>query len=392
MQVATRTIAMPMGKVEIDAGTGAIAAIHLNEPDTDFVTPPDERRPAAGCRAAPALPVALPAVRHARPPRDHRGRRRADAQVRLARHPMRDRSRSTSRSGSHPSDEGLVLSASVHNGWSAPLPQIIFPQLMDLEATGGVDDTRLQLGRYRMKPFQELAMQPDDARWLDRPLHKYIPYADFRFNMKWLDYGDEHHGLTLFSRNTRHTAQGLVIQRVDRAVDRVNLRWSHHPMVQPGETWESGEYVLLPHAGDWYAGARAYQAFASDAYPYNAPQRIREAMAIRSMWAAPRNAPPNLSFSQLPAYAEDVADPELGIAEIVLWHWWYRNGYPDPGRPTHGHGRGSRRGAQTLPGARRADRAVRQSPHPPRHRRDRSRLGPPQRRQPGRHQQLDLRP
>jgi hypothetical protein len=64
------------------------------------------------------------------------------------------------------------------------------------------------------------------------------------------------------------------------------------------------------------------------AYPYNAPQRIREALAIRSLWAAPRNAPPNFPIADLPEYAREVADPELGITEMVLWHWWLKNGYP----------------------------------------------------------------
>lgn len=323
----TETLTLSNGSVEIDRATGAITTLRLTEPQTEFVRTPSGRG---------LLRVAAPLEHyqshfleigtHGSPDITRDG-----DEIRL------HYARLESDEGSFPieiditlraSEEGLVMRATVHNGWNHPLPQVIFPQLMDLEATGGVDDTRLQLGRYRTKPFQKLAMQPTDARWLDRPLHEYIPYADFRFNMKWLDYGDERHGLTLYSRNTRHTAQGLIIQRVDRTVDRVNLRWSHQPILQPGETWDSGEYVMLAHAGDWYAGASAYQQFATEAYPYNAPDRIREAMAIRSMWAAPRNAPPNLSFSQLQEYAEEVADPELGIAEIVLWHWWYRNGYP----------------------------------------------------------------
>ena len=327
MQTVTRSIAIPHGRVEIEQESGAIAAIHLDDPATTFV---GDHTGAGLLRVAAPLPHYqshyLECGTHGRPEIVAEGDGLTLRHVSLSsaegEFPIEVEIRL------RPSDDGLVMSATVHNGWTEPLPQIIFPQLMDLEPVGGVDDTRLQLGRHRMEPFRQLAMAPEDARWLDRPLHQYIPYADFRFNMKWLDYGNERQGLTLYSRNTRHTAQGLIIQRVDRAIDRLNLRWSHHPVLQPGETWESGEYVLLPHAGDWYAGARAYQQFAAEAYPYNAPQRIREAMAIRSMWAAPRNAPPNLMFAELPTYAEEVADPDLGIAEIVLWHWWYRNGYP----------------------------------------------------------------
>jgi hypothetical protein len=327
LELAKRTFEISGGRIAIDEDTGAIASIQLDDPPTDFVT---THSGAGLVRLAVPLPAYqshfLETGTHGAPEISNDGGglvlRYASLQSGEGAFPIQVEIRFRA------SDEGLVVSAQVRNDWTGTIPQVIFPQLMNLEPVGADANPRVQLGRYRMHPLEKLTMRPDDARWLDRPLHEYIPYADFRFNMKWLDFGDERSGLTLYSRNTRHTAQGLLIQRVDRADDRVNVRWTHFPMLEPGETWESGDYVILPHAGDWYAGAREYQRFASTAYPYNAPQRIREAMAIRSMWAAPRNAPPNIPFTRLPEYAADVADPELGIAEIVYWHWWYRNGYP----------------------------------------------------------------
>ena len=327
MPSGVESIIIPTGRVDIDRETGAIAAIDLTDPETRFIRAPSGAgllRFAAplphyqshflecGTHGTPDItPDGDGLILHYRSLESAEGSFPVDVQIRV-----------------RPSDEGLVVSATVHNGWTERLPQIIFPQVMDLDAVGGEADTRVQFGRYRMQPFETLAMRPDDATWLDRPLHEYVPYADFKHNMKWLDYGDERQGLSVYSRNTRHTTQGMIVQRPDRAATRMNLRWSHYPLLQPGETWESGEYVLYPHAGDWYAGARAYQQFAAEAYPYNAPPRIREALAIRSMWPAARNAPPTIRFSQLPEYAAELTDPELGISELIVWHWWYRNGYP----------------------------------------------------------------
>lgn len=318
---------VPQGRIDIDTLTGAISAIHLGDQETAFV-----RQPSGAGLVRIAAPLDhyashfIETGTHAQPIVSREG-----DEILLRYENL------VSGEGSfpvtveirlRPSEDGLIMSASVHNGWNEPLPQIIFPQLMDLEAVGGADETRVQLGRYQTKPFSKLTMRPDDASWLDRALQEYIPYADFEFNMKWLDYGDQRRGLTLFSRNTQHTTQGILIQRVDRSVERVNLRWMHYPFVAPGETWESGEYVLIPHAGDWYAGARAYKRFTDEHYPYNAPQRIREALAVRSVWPAVRNAPPTIRISQLPEYAEELTDPELGITELILWHWWLKNGYP----------------------------------------------------------------
>ncbi len=55
---------------------------------------------------------------------------------------------------------------------------------------------------------------------------------------------------------------------------------------------------------------------------------MREALAIRSLWPAVRNAPPRFRYRDLPEYAAEVADPSLGVGEVVFWHWWLKNGYP----------------------------------------------------------------
>lgn len=225
-------------------------------------------------------------------------------------------------------DDGLVVRARVENNSAQTIPQLVFPQLIGLEAVGGTDGTRLQLSRRRFEPFTELAMRPEDARWLENPLQTWFHYGVKEFSMKWLDYGDADGGLTVYSRDTRYTTQDLVLDRQARDLDLLDLRWTHYPYIAPGESWDSGDYVLLLHGGDWYAGARAFQSFARDAYPYHAPRRIREALAIRSVWPAIRNSPPTFRFDGLHTYAEEIADPDLGIGELVLWHWWLKNGLP----------------------------------------------------------------
>lgn len=338
MMMATESLTVPAGRVEIDTGTAALTAIDLETPSTSFVGTPSGSgllRIAAPLEHYPSHFIETSA--RAKPEVTHR-----NGGVLLSYNEL------VSDEGRFPvqieiearsADDGLVLRARVHNGWDHPLPQVVFPQILDLDAVAGIDETRLQMGRGCLKPFHELHMEPDDAWWLDRRLQRYLPYGGIPFNMKWLDYGDTDKGLTLYSRNTRHTAQGVMVQRVSREVERLHLRWLHFPFIAPGETWDSGEYVLFPHAGDWYAGAQPYRDFAARHYPYRAPQRIREALAVRSLWPAPRNAPPNFPITTLPEYAEEIADPELGITELILWHWWLKNGYPiflDPRLGTEG--------------------------------------------------------
>ena len=228
-----------------------------------------------------------------------------------------------------PAPEGLVLRARVTNGSDLRLPQVAFPQLLGLMPIGGTDATRVRMSRGAIYPLRDLTMRPDDATFLDIPLQRYYGYGAFEFSMKWLDFGATDGGLTLYGRDLRYRAQGLLVERPGRTAVTTDLRWIHMPLIEPGETWESGDFVLLLHDGDWHAGARAFAEFARKTYKYNAPQHIREALAIRSMWAAVRNADrPEGGLGRISAIAEEVADPALSVAELVVWHWWQRNGLP----------------------------------------------------------------
>jgi hypothetical protein len=338
------------GRLGIEPATGALRTAVLAGPDIEFV---------AGGGFAGLLRVAMPLPGygshyletgvHGAPQieRDGNGLRLVYPELVSAHTVARIRVEVDLR----PAQEGLVLRARVHNGTESPLPQVAFPQLLGLAGHGGdpdarlrfrsstaghpvhvsvegADDTRLRLSRDTLWPLHELAMRVDDASFLETSLQKYYGYGAFEFSMKWLDYGDSRGGLTLYSRDSRYVTQGLLVERPDRARSEINLRWLHYPTVGPGQTWDSGDFVLLLHEGDWHAGARAFQEFAAGAYPYHAPQRIREALGIRSVWPAIRHAPPNFMIDELPTYAEEIADPELGLAELSVWHWWQKNGLP----------------------------------------------------------------
>lgn len=226
--------------------------------------------------------------------------------------------------------EGLVLRARIDNGSDLRLPQVAFPQLLGLLPVGGIDGTRVRMSRGVIHPLRDLSMSPDDATFLDIPLQRYYGYGAFENSMKWLDFGAASAGgLTLYGRDPRYSAQGLLVERPGRAAETTDLRWIHMPIIEPGESWQSGDFVLLLHPGDWHAGARAFAEFARPTYPYNAPQHIRDALAIRSMWAAVRNADkPEGGLDRIVEIAREVAAPELGVAELVVWHWWQKNGLP----------------------------------------------------------------
>jgi hypothetical protein len=223
--------------------------------------------------------------------------------------------------------DGVVLRAKVRNDSDVDIPQVVFPQVFGI-VPGPSEPTRLQLPGRRMMPLTELAMRPDDLSFLEVPMQEYIYYGCLDLTMKWFDVGDAEGGLTVYWRSPRYTTQGLLVELQDRSADRTNLRWAQYPTLKPGDEWDSDDVVLVPHRGDWHVGAEAYRQFVKERYVYDAPRHIREALAIRSVWPALRNTRPTFRFEQLPDYVEEVADPALGVGEVVLWHWWLKNGYP----------------------------------------------------------------
>ena len=315
------------GRLQIDPHSGAITSLRLSEPDTEFIA----RHTGAGLLRF-ALPLSghsghhVELGTHGQPEISH-----AEGGLRLRYSSLATADGPVAVSVEidlSAAEDGLRLRARVHNATDQVIPQVIFPQLPGLAAIDGPNEARVQFGRGALRPLREITMRPDDAHYLETRLQRYVPYGRGMHTMKWFDYGSSWRGLTLYAHDTRDTTQGLLVDRPDRADDRINLHWIHFPSIQPGETWDSGEYVLLLHSGDWYAGARAYQRYAAEHYPYHAPQRLREALGVRSMWAAVRSAKPAIPLSDIPEYAAELADPDLDLAELIVWHWWLKNGYP----------------------------------------------------------------
>jgi hypothetical protein len=314
------------GAVGVDEASGAIVALRLDAPELDLVAHQDPRGLLRV--AAPLLDLGahyLQTGQHGAPQLDRRGDtltfRYGDLQSAEARLPIEIEINFT------PLSDGLTLRARVHNRWSEAIPQVVFPQIFGLGPVGDSGATRVQLGRGKLKPFRDLAMRPDSAMYLERDLYRYYAYGyPSHFNMKWLDYGSPAGGCTLYARDSRYVTQGLLVERPDRAEERAELRWIHYPSIAPGQTWESPEFVLLLHAGDWYAGANAYRAWASAHYPYRAPQRLRAALGIRSIWLSYLHTRPMYRFIDLPELATELQD--LDLAELCIWGWTAHFGYP----------------------------------------------------------------
>jgi len=83
-----------------------------------------------------------------------------------------------------------------------------------------------------------------------------------RSSMQWMDLGCKSHGLYMACLNREGK---FLVPRVQKHLwseeEHLSLAMVKYPYIKNGESWESPEYILSPHSGDWHAGADKYRSW-----------------------------------------------------------------------------------------------------------------------------------
>ena len=141
----------------------------------------------------------------------------------------------------------------------------------------------------------------------------------------WIDYGSHRGGLSLLSgdgtgaeRPTVRTCRNKV------APDSLRLAFDFPRPIPPGQTWESSEIWLTPHAGGWAKGIETYPRVCPPGEPRaTGPQArsrgagVSNGLAIEAPERDPNRA--YFKFRDLPRIAADAK--AHGIDEISMINW-----------------------------------------------------------------------
>ena len=187
-------------------------------------------------------------------------------------------------------DGGPELEAWVEldNHSDRPVDEVEFPVI------GGLTGFATDDGRRRAN----LVVGSDRGRFYDDVLNGAMPntgpeYFDFgrehetamfepdAWGHLWMDVWGPREGLYLFCRKSGTAECGMILERYPTQAPQDPrefawrgdahvyppgtprwLRWIgvHAPRVAPGGRWQSGRLSIVPHAGDWHAGADHYSA------------------------------------------------------------------------------------------------------------------------------------
>lgn len=81
-------------------------------------------------------------------------------------------------------------------------------------------------------------------------------------SMSWMYYYDAENGLYIGSHDARFPVTGVIAETSGSAEDPwMAFGFRKHYRVRPGESYETGEYILAVTTKDWHYGAQLYRAY-----------------------------------------------------------------------------------------------------------------------------------
>lgn len=234
--------------------------------------------------------------------------------------------------------KSIVMNCAVQNESQIAVRQVIFPDFMGLVPFEGPAQTEFRTAAFVRRPFQELV--PDEGRLslqfcLD-PSSGMVEYKSggmfSEMWLRWMDLGGRKGGLSCFQKAWGWDPRVAVRLHLDPEEPKLRLLCVHPVTIEPGAKWESGDFVLTPHANGWARGIEPYAEWARTRLKkeFPMPRHVRDGLGFRTLWMS-RGFPKDPDdaiwrFADLAALAEESS--AHGLNEMVMWG--YTEGFKLP--------------------------------------------------------------
>jgi len=228
-------------------------------------------------------------------------------------------------------DDGrsVIFSCRIENHSQASIPQVLFPDLWGLTPSNGVEGTELRLARGVVRPFTVSFRQPESAPpYYERVGWREYPAAGGYYMtnaLRWIDFGGLGGGVSIFQRKwATQDRPDVLTYRAERDPMHLRLGWQYKGAIDPGQTWESGEFWLTPHPGGWAKGIEVYRDYVEQINPPRPlPKHIQNGLGFQTIWMTqqPEKDPEKVYFryTDIPRVARDAV--QYGLTELVPWFW-----------------------------------------------------------------------
>lgn len=226
-----------------------------------------------------------------------------------------------------PDGRSVIFTCRISNDSPNPVPQVLFPDLAGLRPFHGASQTELRFGGGVVKPFDGPPLPEHAAPFYARRIWQEYPPNGYQHphTLRWIDLGGLGGGISMFQKRWgTDTPPKIMTLRPQADPTSLRLVWEHATAIQPGQSWESGEFWLTPHAGGWAKGIEVYRDYVREvSVKRELPAHVRDGIGFQTIWMmeALERDPERAYFryADLPRVARDAK--EHGIDELVLWGW-----------------------------------------------------------------------
>ncbi len=225
--------------------------------------------------------------------------------------------------------KSVSLRCLLKNNSKTAIRQILFPSFEDLARTDSSDvkggTTEFTMMGGRINPYTSQRFKGQRECTLRASGIESGPYMG-----RWYNWGSYEGGFSVYHRHWGWDKDNPELMgdsdplylRYDAGTDRIRVSGFTSKRVEEGETWDSEEFILTAHAGNWYFGAGPYKEWlhknVKRVVPM--PRRAREMMGFRTIYMANYpNDPEDVSYyyRDMPEIAEDMA--QHGIFDMNVW-------------------------------------------------------------------------
>ncbi len=237
-----------------------------------------------------------------------------------------------------PDGKSVSMRLYLKNNSKAEIAQVLFPDMNGIVPTDSEENDKLTFMGCAMKPFVKFKDTPQSREtffaWSASTKGSAVKFGgrqQLGFIGRWYDMGSRKGG---FSMYRRHWGWGPESKdhmgfneelwiKLNNKTKKLRLASIHYATVTEGGEYDSGEYVITPHRGDWIRGAEAYRQFILENQKrvVPVPQKTREMLGIRTIWLTNGYTKHPTDYSWKYDDFEKIADDmiEHGLYDLSVW-------------------------------------------------------------------------
>ncbi|MBR6676330.1 MAG: hypothetical protein IKL24_03260 [Clostridia bacterium] len=232
----------------------------------------------------------------------------------------------------------VSMRLNLKNNSKANIEQVLFPDMYGIVPTDCEENDKLTMMGGAMKPFVKLKNTAKSREtffaWTETTKGIFMRAGGLQqraFIGRWYDMGSRKGGFSMFrkhwgwgpdSKDNMGYDEQLWI-KLDNKINKLRLASLHTVKVEPGQEYDSGEYVITAHKGDWLRGVEAYRNYVweNQNRVVPVPQRVKEMLGFRTIFMANGYSKHPTDFSWRYDDFETIADDMLehGISDLNVW-------------------------------------------------------------------------